>query len=145
MKRTPAPRACSGSLARLFSFRRSRSRSSASPGWVRAVRPVVDSRRGLHDLRARFAVPVRPRWYAALLIPPATILTVLLVLRKVVSANFAPNFFAFGVIAGLLAGFCEELGWTGFAYPRMRERFGALLAAVALDALWAVWHLPIVD
>jgi membrane protease YdiL (CAAX protease family) len=106
---------------------------------------AMDGRRGLHDLRARFAVRVRPCWYAALLIPPATILAVLLVLRTVVSANFAPNFFAFGVIAGLLAGFCEELGWTGFAYPRMRERFGALLAAVALGALWAVWHLPIVD
>jgi membrane protease YdiL (CAAX protease family) len=106
---------------------------------------AMDGRGGPHDLRARFAVPVRPRWYAALLIPPATILTVLLVLRTVVSANFAPNLFALGVIAGLLAGFCEELGWTGFAYPRMRERFGPLLAAVALGALWAVWHLPIVD
>jgi membrane protease YdiL (CAAX protease family) len=110
-----------------------------------ALTRAMDGHRGLHDLRARFAAPVRPRWYAALLIPPATILTVLLVLRTVVSADFAPNFFAFGLIAGLLAGFCEELGWTGFAYPRMRERFGALPAAVALGALWAVWHLPIVD
>jgi membrane protease YdiL (CAAX protease family) len=104
-----------------------------------------EGRRGLHEMRERFIAPVAARWYAALLIPPATILTVLLGLRTIVSADFAPNFFAFGLIAGVLAGFCEELGWTGFAYPRMRERLGALPAALALGALWAIWHLPVVD
>jgi membrane protease YdiL (CAAX protease family) len=110
-----------------------------------ALTGLMEGRGGFHDLRARFVAPVRPRWYAALLIPPATILAVLLVLRTAVSADFAPNFFVVGVMAGLLAGSCEELGWTGFAYPRMRKRWGALPAAVALGALWAVWHLPVVD
>jgi membrane protease YdiL (CAAX protease family) len=106
---------------------------------------AMDGRGGLHDLRARFTVRVCPWWYTALIVPPVTILLVLVVLRAVVSASFAPNFLAYGVLAGVLAGFCEELGWTGFAYPRMRERWGALPAAVALGAVWAVWHLPVVD
>jgi membrane protease YdiL (CAAX protease family) len=50
-----------------------------------------------------------------------------------------------GIAAGALAGFCEELGWTGFAYPRMRARFGWLPAALLLGVLWGLWHLPVVD
>ena len=50
-----------------------------------------------------------------------------------------------GIAAGALAGFCEELGWIGFAYPRMRARFGWLPAALLLGALWGLWHLPVVD
>jgi len=50
-----------------------------------------------------------------------------------------------GIAAGALAGFCEELGWTGFAYPRMRARFGWLPAALLLGVLWGLRHLPVVD
>jgi CAAX protease family protein len=45
----------------------------------------------------------------------------------------------------VVAGFCEEIGWTGFAYPRMRARFGWLGAALLLGVLWGLWHLPVVD
>jgi membrane protease YdiL (CAAX protease family) len=96
-------------------------------------------------LRARFTQPVRPRWYAVLLIPPVCILVVLFALKTFVSPKFAPNFFVFGIAAGVLAGFCEELGWTGFAYPRMRQRFGPFAGALVLGVLWGVWHLPVVD
>jgi membrane protease YdiL (CAAX protease family) len=36
----------------------------------------------------------------------------------------------------------EELGWRGFALPRMQERWGGLVAALVLGGIWAVWHLP---
>lgn len=36
----------------------------------------------------------------------------------------------------------EETGWTGFALPRLQERFKPWLAAVILGVIWAVWHLP---
>lgn len=36
----------------------------------------------------------------------------------------------------------EELGWRGFALPRMVERWNGLTAALALGVIWAVWHLP---
>lgn len=36
----------------------------------------------------------------------------------------------------------EETGWTGFALPRLQQRFKPWLAAVILGALWAIWHLP---
>ena len=36
----------------------------------------------------------------------------------------------------------EELGWRGFALPRLWNHFGLSLASVVLGIIWAVWHLP---
>jgi hypothetical protein len=36
----------------------------------------------------------------------------------------------------------EELGWRGFALPRLLGMTGPRTAAVGLGAVWAIWHLP---
>lgn len=43
-------------------------------------------------------------------------------------------------MGGLAAGFFEELGWTGFALPKMQLRHSALAAALMLGVTWAMWH-----
>jgi membrane protease YdiL (CAAX protease family) len=88
---------------------------------------------------------VRPGYYVALLIPPTYILAALLALSVLAGPAFTPNAFPIGLAFGVIAGFFEEFGWTGFAYPRLRDKLGPLQGALVLGVLWGVWHLPVVD
>ena len=42
-----------------------------------------------------------------------------------------------------LAGPWEELGWRGFALPRLLDRWNPLIASGILGVAWATWHLPL--
>jgi membrane protease YdiL (CAAX protease family) len=76
----------------------------------------------------------------ALLTVPALTLVILSVLTVTTSREFAPGFLIVGLGAGLAAGIIEELGWTGFALPRLLHRYNALLAGLILGLVWAGWH-----
>lgn len=45
------------------------------------------------------------------------------------------------LIGGLVNG--EEIGWRGFALPRLLDRHTALTASLILGNLWALFHLPL--
>ncbi len=98
-------------------------------------------------LRNRMRITQAPgRWYLLAAVPPAVILAVLIGLDVAVSPVYAPRFSPYGFGFGLLAGFCEELGWTGFAWPRLRRRFRSPVAGgTALGIVWGLWHLPMID
>lgn len=41
----------------------------------------------------------------------------------------------------LCFGFGEEIGWRGFALPRLQRELSPLLSAVVISLIWSMWHL----
>jgi membrane protease YdiL (CAAX protease family) len=39
-------------------------------------------------------------------------------------------------------GLGEEVGWRGFALPRLMEKHGAVRSSLITGVLWAIWHFP---
>ncbi len=91
-------------------------------------------------------------WYmVALFTAPLLILVVLLTLSRL-SPGYLPSIFVVdekatlllsGIIAGLVVGVFEEIGWTGFAIPRLRLRYGVLTTGLIVGLLWGAWHYPL--
>ena len=106
---------------------------------------------GLHDVWLRLLKGrVGARWYAiALLTGPLMVSAVLMVL-SLTSPAFRPGIITvsdptahlvLGLVAGLVAGLFEEIGWTGFAIPRLRLRRGIFLTGLIVGLVWGAWHL----
>jgi membrane protease YdiL (CAAX protease family) len=111
---------------------------------------LVSGRSGLREVLARLMTwRVGGRWYAvALLTAPFLVMAVSLALSSL-SPEFLPAVFMTnnkaplllsGLAAGLIVGIFEELGWTGFAIPRMRRRYGVLSTGLLVGVLWGAWH-----
>jgi uncharacterized protein len=47
-------------------------------------------------------------------------------------------FFIGSLLAGSLG---EELGWRGFAQPRLQKLTGAVWASILIGVIWSTWHL----
>jgi membrane protease YdiL (CAAX protease family) len=107
---------------------------------------IVDGKTAVSGLLSgMFLARLPARWYAMLLLPPALVLSVLFLLQTFVSPIYTPNRFLIGILFGLPAGFLEEIGWIGYAFPKMRLPNNSLAPAVVLGLLWSLWHLPVVN
>jgi uncharacterized protein len=107
---------------------------------------IVDGKSGLRVLFFRmFRARIPLLWCMALLIPPVLVLTVLLFLERFVSPVYAPNHFFLGILFGIPAGFLEEIGWMGYAFPKMRSAGNGLAPSILLGLLWSLWHLPVIN
>ena len=53
-----------------------------------------------------------------------------------------PLLFTVGVVFEAAWSLGEELGWRGFLFPRLQQRFGFHGACLISGLIWAVWHFP---
>ncbi len=107
---------------------------------------LIDGRAGLGDLWVRLGRwKVGAPWYAvAVLTAPVLLLATLLLLSAIMAPTFAPKFQWALLAVGLIAGGFEEIGWTGFAAPRLLARRGPATAGLQLGLIWALWHALVV-
>ena len=114
---------------------------------------LVDGWPGIRELVARLLNwRIAARWYAVALLTAPLLMTAILLVLSLISPAFLPGIaitkdkaglLLAGIPMGLAAGFLEELGWTGFVMPRLRQRYGVLTTGLIMGVLWGAWHFPL--
>jgi len=133
------------------------------PGWGFVLASVLMTSlvlgpRGVGELLKRYLMwRVAWKWYAALLIIPAVDVAGIFLHAAFTqttpdfgSARFvsifgaSPNLVVFAIAAFAVEAIAngEEIGWRGYALPRLQIRYHALYCALVVGLVWSVWHIP---
>lgn len=114
---------------------------------------LVDGKAGFRELGSRLL-----RWrvsvyrYAVALLTAPLLITAILFALSLTSSSFLPaivtagnkaSLLLTGIVMGLVVAFFEELGWTGFAIPRLRRGYGVVSTGLMVGFLWGAWHFPL--
>ena len=87
---------------------------------------------------------------ALLTAPVLTIVTSQIL--SLISPRFIPSIFYSegklliifgGIVGAFVAGFFEELGWTGFAIPKLRLKYNIITTGLIVGTVWGIWHFPL--
>jgi len=114
---------------------------------------VVDGKAGFRDLGSRLIKwRVSARWYAVAFLTAPLLATATLLALLPMSGAFRPSILSAGnkagvvlgaLALGLMVGLFEEIGWTGFATPKMRLTHGVVATGLIMGLLWGAWHFPL--
>jgi CAAX protease family protein len=111
---------------------------------------VIDGKTGLLRLWHRIIQwRINWKWYLMVLVGFPAVFVAAVLIQPAGLAAFkgftAHAMVAFPIVLVILAfttgGFGEEIGWRGFALPRMLPRYGPLWGSLLLGVLWGVWHV----
>jgi membrane protease YdiL (CAAX protease family) len=125
---------------------------SAAPSLLGIVLTAIVLGRGaLRKLLGRLLIwRVDPRWYLVVVLGPAALVGGIVAFNALlggpaISINVpllaAVITLAFHIFPGSAMG--EEIGWRGYALPRLQARRSALSASLIIGPIWAFYHLPL--
>jgi membrane protease YdiL (CAAX protease family) len=111
---------------------------------------LVDGKAGLHDLLDRLLRwRAGARWYAVALLTAPLLAAVIFSALSLLSPEYIPtivttsdkaSLLLLALMTGVIGGFLEELGWTGFAIPTMKRTRGVFATGLIVGVLWGAWH-----
>jgi membrane protease YdiL (CAAX protease family) len=109
----------------------------------------AEGREGVRELLSRvLRFPTEARWYVFGAGYMATIKLTAAVLHRLATGSW-PVFGQENIVIMVLATIVstpvqagEEIGWRGYALPRLANRLGLGGASAVLGVIWACWHLP---
>jgi membrane protease YdiL (CAAX protease family) len=114
-----------------------------------AMTGILEGKSGVKKLLARFLVwRVGLRWYlVTLLLVPVAFLAAMgiYVLQGGVLGRFDAGqwyMVLLGPVFALPLFVGEELGWRGYALPRLQRKYSALWSSIIVGVLWVFWHAP---
>jgi len=118
-----------------------------------SIATVWGGRRGVRDIVRRVTILNFPLRWALLsaLIMPTIYLAAIAAIRVLklggtqpLFAGNSPIFIAVGFVWLVFITSGEELGWRGYALPRLLEcTHRVILVSLGLGVIWGLWHLPL--
>ena len=90
---------------------------------------------------------IKVRWYLAAVAIPVLLQAFSVLVLGLIGASvfYRPTdqfIFSF-LFVFFVGGGQEELGWRGFALPRLQAAYGAFAASLIIGIVWATWHFPV--
>jgi membrane protease YdiL (CAAX protease family) len=118
-----------------------------------AISTQEGGRAGLRSLLSRIVRwRVAPFWYGVAFLGPILVQLVAMALHVVLGGRppdlpamvgMLPTVLAFFVYMLIQVGIGEEVGWRGYALPKLQAGYSALVSSVILGVIWTLWHLPL--
>src|SRR5215210_1177806 len=112
---------------------------------------IVLGRGALRKLLGRLLIwRVNPLWYLVVVLGPVALAGGVVGLNTLMGGPAlglgmpllsVAVFLAFSIVPGSALG--EEIGWRGYALPRLQAGSSALSASLILGVIWSFYHLPL--